>query len=536
VSGEALEPGSDLDELAATVLRKTFRASPALVGSLIFHGAIFALLPLVVFYERLREPETIPISIAVDAQRIDPDRNYKPVSAGPPASDGRGLDEPPVFFPDALPAERNESVSKVDRSAMQGDEQAVLLQTTNEEISGARGRRNELGQFGVHDTIGIGGGSGRGATRFGGVHGGRRNLAARGGGSAATEQAVDWGLSWLARHQAANGCFSTANRCGKCGAAAQLPRCDVAATGLAVVAFLTAGFTPQDPNLGVKDAATGEMHHYGRTVRAGLEWLMKQQRPDGLVGSPAWSSEGQWPTIMYGHAFATMALCDAARVSSASDLRTAATAAVRWLEKAQNPGAGWQYQPRDGKSDLSVTGACVQALRSAKMAGIEVSPSALDGVARLVASVSDERGAAGYCIGAKRGSGTVACTAIAFYARRFLGDKNLEDPKLDATKAFIAGSRGSADGATNYYEDYYSMLALFEVEGPGGADFKKCNKAVTTLLLEKQQKPTSGCVAGSWEIQNDSYLRESGRMVGTALNVLTLEVYYRYVVGNPSPR
>ncbi len=532
---EIVEPGSELDEAAARLLRGAWRSSPGVVLSLIFHGAVLSVLPAIVFYEKLREPAVHPVTIGVDAKRIDPDRNYKPVSGGPPSSDGRGLDEPPVFFPDALPAERNESESKVDRSKIEGDEQAILVHTTNEALSGARGRRNDLSQFGSHFTMGVGGGSGRDAKRFGTEGGGgRRNLAARGGGSAATEQAVDWGLGWLARHQHANGSFPTeVHRCGTCTGVAILKRCDVAATALAVDAFLIAGYAPgHDDGETRKDAATGRSLRYSETVRTGLSWLCSKQKKDGLVGDPAWGQEGTWPTVMYGHAFATMTLCDAARITSSTEYAKAAMAAVRWLERAQNPGAGWQYGPRDGGSDMSVTGACVQAVRAAKLAGIALSPATIEGITRFTKRVTNAKGRGGYSN--KDDMDRPALTAISVYTRRFLGEK-LDGLEHQEVRRFVANV-ATPEGTSDYYNSYYSMLALFETEGPQGKNFKRCNERVTTDLVRAQHRPTDGCSAGSWECRQDAFMKEAGRTTTTALNVLTLEVYYRYAMEKSTSR
>ena len=38
----------------------------------------------------------------------------------------------------------------------------------------------------------------------------------------------------------------------------------------------------------------------------------------------------------------------------------------------------------------------------------------------------------------------------------------------------------------------------------------------------------TGCGAGSWDAANDRWFSYGGRAAATAMNVLTLEVYYRY--------
>jgi|SRR5579872_6047501 len=90
---EELEPAPrDLDDVAHELLAKAVRKSPWLALSALFHAGLLALLPLIIFVDKLGVSETTPISIAVDARRIDPDRNYKPVTAGPPSFEGNGGD------------------------------------------------------------------------------------------------------------------------------------------------------------------------------------------------------------------------------------------------------------------------------------------------------------------------------------------------------------------------------------------------------------------------------------------------------------
>ncbi len=46
-------------------------------------------------------------------------------------------------------------------------------------------------------------------------------------------------------------------------------------------------------------------------------------------------------------------------------------------------------------------------------------------------------------------------------------------------------------------------------------------------LVKNQNVGSSGCKAGSWETEG-RWCGEGGRVYATAINALTLEVYYRY--------
>jgi len=86
--------------------------------------------------------------------------------------------------------------------------------------------------------------------------------------------------------------------------------------------------------------------------------------------------------------------------------------------------------------------------------------------------------------------------------------------------------------ARYYYNMYYTTLALFQY---GGDIWKKYNKMNMEWLVKNQRQGKKSCDDGSWEPDrtcNNSAGRTwtacQSRVFGTALNVLQLQVYYRY--------
>ena len=77
------------------------------------------------------------------------------------------------------------------------------------------------------------------------------------------------------------------------------------------------------------------------------------------------------------------------------------------------------------------------------------------------------------------------------------------------------------------YYWYYASLALFQYDGPSGNVWKQWNEPMKDALVKNQQTPSSGCKNGSWEPVG-RWCGEGGRVYATAINALTLEVYYRY--------
>ena len=79
----------------------------------------------------------------------------------------------------------------------------------------------------------------------------------------------------------------------------------------------------------------------------------------------------------------------------------------------------------------------------------------------------------------------------------------------------------------DFYYWYYGSLAIFQFDGPGGAKWRAWNEDMKNVLVKNQNTASAGCRNGSWE-PVDRWSRQGGRVYATALNALTLEVYYRY--------
>src|SRR5262249_24105433 len=117
-----------------------------------------------------------------------------------------------------------------------------------------------------------------------------------------------------------------------------------AITSLAVMAFLSAGHVPGEGR-------------YGETVEKGVRWVLKEQRPNGLIASDGGHE-------MYHHGIATLMLAEVAGMTDGDlgrQVRKGLEKAVAVILKAQRvrgpERGGWRYQVAHvGGSDLSVTG------------------------------------------------------------------------------------------------------------------------------------------------------------------------------------
>ncbi len=328
----------------------------------------------------------------------------------------------------------------------------------------------------------------------------KQSLLEQRGGNAQSEQAVARGLRWLAAHQHTDGGWRFDHSKGPCKGLCRNPGSETSttgATGLALLPFLGAGHTHQ----------SGE---HQDVVQRGLYYLSTRAvvTPHGID-----LQEG----TMYAQALATIALCESYGMTRDPQLRELAQRSLQFVLYAQDrKGGGWRYTPGE-PGDTTVTGWQFMALKSGQLAGLDVSTPALVLASHFLDSVQAEEGAQyGYMTPVPRRS----TTAIGLLCRMYLG-WNRQRPALVRGVEYL-GQWGPSD--QEIYYNYYAAQALCHYEGPIWEQF---NARLRDHLIATQA--TSGHEAGSWFFGNDPGAEKGGRLYGTALAVMTLEVYYRFM-------
>jgi hypothetical protein len=319
------------------------------------------------------------------------------------------------------------------------------------------------------------------------------------GGTPKSEEAVEAGLRWLAAHQRDDGSwrFNHVNEncmhyCSHAGTEAST----TASTGLALLPFLGAGYTHKQ----------GE---YQDLVQRALDYLRNQ----------AVTSEHGYDLrhgSMYGQALATITLCEAYGLTRDEVLKPTAQGGIQFILYCQDStGGGWRYSPGE-PGDTTVTGWMLMALKSGQMAGLDVPTPAFRLAEKFLVSVQNVDGSQyGYMTHKPQPT----TSAVGLLCRMYTGWKR-DNPALQKGMAHLA-RLGPHKG--NLYFNYYATQCMFHW---GGLDWDGWNPKMRELLLKSQDQ--AGHSAGSWYF-TDAYGDKGGRLYNTALAVMVLEVYYRYL-------
>lgn len=324
-----------------------------------------------------------------------------------------------------------------------------------------------------------------------------RMLASR-GGTKKSEKAVRQGLSWLSIHQWQDGGWRfdlsggpCGGRCGDSGTVAT----STGATGLALLPFLGAGHTHQ----------AGK---YRNVVRDGLLYLQRR-----MVETPRGGDlrEG----TMYAQGIATTALCEAYAMTQDAALREPAQQAINFILVAQHSQGGWRYFPGQ-PGDTTVFGWQMMALKSGSLAGLNVPSSTIQQGKHFLDTVQIADGAYYGYLKPDKDPGP---TAIGLLVRMYTGWYR-NDPRLKQGVDYLAARGPSA------HDMYYNYYATQVMHHYGGPQWPGWNRAMREHLIESQE--TRGHERGSWFFV-DEHGSKGGRLYTTAMCVMILEVYYRYM-------
>jgi hypothetical protein len=260
---------------------------------------------------------------------------------------------------------------------------------------------------------------------------------------------------------------------------------------------------------------------FSKSVAAALNFLIAKQGKDGYFG-----------VDMYSHGLATIAMCEAYGLTTDTLLKVAAQKALNYIDYAQDPaGGGWRYSART-PGDTSVTGWQVMALKSGQMSGLSVRSDVIKKAERFLDAVeSTNKGGYGYVPGSGE---SVTMTAVGLLCRQYMG-VNARNPGLQAGVTRLKAAPPGATG--NLYYEYYATQVMHHMGGDSwnfwnlGTDGSGKGGIRDTLIKKQDQgnDPKRAGQRGSWSPEGTGFGNEGGRIMATALSLLTLEVYYRHL-------
>ncbi len=312
--------------------------------------------------------------------------------------------------------------------------------------------------------------------------------------SLAVDTGIARGLEYLAAAQDPSGAWST-DSYGE----------STAATSLAVMAYLAAGYSPGEGP-------------YGRRMDRGIRWVIDHQEANGMLVHR--KSHGP----MYSHGISTLMLAEVWGMVGEAEMesvRRALERAVRLilqaqdLEKGNRHNGGWRYQVDSKDSDLSVTGWQVLALRAAKNVGCDVPAESIDRAIDYVkrCGVRDRNG-----FGYQPGNGaTPTLTGVGILALEVCGDHH--SPEALGGAEYLMAQPLRPGSNYFFYGVYYTGVGMHKI---GGKYAEATRDHLLDLLLPTQQGD------GSW-LSDHASERRVGAVYSTSLALLALSIDYRYL-------
>ncbi len=285
----------------------------------------------------------------------------------------------------------------------------------------------------------------------------------------------------------------------------------IAVTGLSCLALMANG-------------STDSRGRFGANVSASLRYLIRNVSKDlGYI----FTAEDDL-SRMHGHGFATLALAEAYGMfgvrrtkddAPARELGDGLRRAVRLIENSQTAEGGWYYEPKpDGNHEGSVTICMLQALRSARNAGIAVRSEVIKRAIGYVEKSQNADGSFAYSLHERRSS--VALTAAALATLNAIGeyDGAVVARGMDyLTRNFESNQKR---GEWYFYANAYAAQAFYQAR-----DRRVWERFFPMLrddLLLKQAPD------GSWD-QPGTQWRSYGPAYSTACALLILQIPYRYL-------
>jgi len=238
---------------------------------------------------------------------------------------------------------------------------------------------------------------------------------------------------------------------------------------------------------------------YGQVIRKAVDFILKSQRPNGMLGDGS----------MYSHGFATLALGEVYGLIDDDRVGPALKKASGLIVSSQNALGGWRYSLGATDADTTVSGAQMMALRASASAGMEVPMETIRRGVAYYKTCFCPGGGFGYT---GPGGASPARAGIGLLILCLSGE--YRSPEAKATADWLL-TRGNYDDGYFYYGCYYMSQGMFQA---GGKYWRGWHETMTPVLIGMQQED------GSWSARGSC-----GPIGGTAFALLSIEINYNFL-------
>jgi hypothetical protein len=265
---------------------------------------------------------------------------------------------------------------------------------------------------------------------------------------------------------------------------------NLAITSLTLLAFMANGNTET-------------RGRYSEQVRKGVKLLLRRTTmpstatdalPLGFIHVPR-----DEHSRMHAHGYATLVLAHAYGMGDMrhrDEIRTRLTYAIRLIERCQDDSGGWYYDPKKQGHEGSVTVCMVQALRTARDAGVKVDAAVIRQAIRYLEKSQHPTGGFVYSL-SHPDRHSYALTAAALSTLFGLGEYNRR-PMIENGLRYMDKHFESSIGGRDrwfFYGNFYAAQAMYQAAGTtwGEPYWRRWWPAMRNHLV-KQQDPE-----GYWE-------------------------------------
>ena len=339
-----------------------------------------------------------------------------------------------------------------------------------------------------------------------------------------TEEAIEKGLAFLARFQRRDGSWSLQQFAAFDGIS--VIDSDTAATGLCLLAFQGAGYNHQQ-------------YQYKDLLQRAVDFMLVNQQQNGDYYIAQGTASNQVARL-YGHAIATLAMCEAYGMTQDPRIKDSVQQALNFIVESQHvERGGWRYTP-GREADLSVTGWMLMAVESGRRAGLEIPEDTYQGIKSFLDASQNAKKPYMYSYNpyapanARQGQGRVpskTMTSVGLLMRLYTGMDKHSDMALAGAQYLgenLPSIRRTKDASLrDTYYWYYATQVMYHM---GGEHWKRWNDRLHPLLINGQEP--EGDLAGSWDPRRpvpDRWGPHAGRLYVTTMNLLSLEVHYRHL-------